>query len=63
MSRSTLSMLPPLPAKPVPSHPGQLHPSSSVAQRALYMVNMTGLLTLGSPFSLPCFLICVREVF
>ncbi|XP_019424107.1 PREDICTED: uncharacterized protein LOC109333210 isoform X2 [Lupinus angustifolius] len=37
MSRSTMSTLPPVTAKPVQSHPGQLPPSSSVAQRAPYM--------------------------
>ncbi|XP_027360838.1 ankyrin repeat and SAM domain-containing protein 6 isoform X2 [Abrus precatorius] len=37
MSRSTMSTLPPVTAKPVASHPGQLPPSSSVAQRASYV--------------------------
>ncbi|KAK7407286.1 hypothetical protein VNO78_09074 [Psophocarpus tetragonolobus] len=37
MSRSTMSTLPPVTAKPVASHPGQLPPSSSVAQRSSYV--------------------------
>ncbi|CAL0314036.1 unnamed protein product [Lupinus luteus] len=37
MSRSTMSTLPPVTAKPVQSHPGQLPPSSSVAQRTPYL--------------------------
>ncbi|KAK7252342.1 hypothetical protein RIF29_36210 [Crotalaria pallida] len=37
MPRPTMSTLPPVAAKPVPSHPGQLPPSSSVAQRAPYV--------------------------
>ncbi|KAK7307191.1 hypothetical protein VNO77_40021 [Canavalia gladiata] len=37
MSRSTMSTLPPVTAKPVASHPGQLPPSGSVAQRASYV--------------------------
>ncbi|KAJ1389898.1 hypothetical protein SESBI_37905 [Sesbania bispinosa] len=37
MSRSTITTLPPVTAKPVASHPGQLPPSSSVAQRASYV--------------------------
>lgn len=45
MSRSTISTLPPVTAKPVASHPGQLPPSSSVAQRASYVVNFTYSLT------------------
>lgn len=45
MSRSTVSTLPPVTAKPVASHPGQLPPSSSVAQRASYVVNFTHSLT------------------
>ncbi|RDX85673.1 hypothetical protein CR513_33106, partial [Mucuna pruriens] len=45
MSRSTMSTLPPVTAKPVASHPGQLPPSSSVAQRSSYVVSVTYLLT------------------
>lgn len=41
MSRSTVSTLPPVTAKPVTSHPVQLPPSSSVAQRAPFVVNFT----------------------
>ncbi|XP_004504506.1 uncharacterized protein [Cicer arietinum] len=37
MSRSTVSTLPPVTAKPVTSHPVQLPPSSSVAQRAPFV--------------------------
>lgn len=37
MSRSTMSTLPPVTAKPVASHPSQLPPSSSVAQRSSYV--------------------------
>ncbi|XP_047182775.1 uncharacterized protein LOC124848987 [Vigna umbellata] len=37
MSRSTMSTLPPVTAKPVASHAGQLPPSSSVAQRSSYV--------------------------
>ncbi|KAL2349357.1 hypothetical protein Fmac_003357 [Flemingia macrophylla] len=37
MSRSTMSTLPPVTAKPVTSHPGQLPPSTSVAQRSSYV--------------------------
>ncbi|KAG5062005.1 hypothetical protein AAZX31_02G027600 [Glycine max] len=37
MSRSTMSTLPPVTAKPVASHPGQLPPSGSVAQRSSYV--------------------------
>lgn len=37
MSRTTMSTLPPVTAKPVGSHPGQLPPSSSVAQRPSYV--------------------------
>ncbi|KAL1317291.1 hypothetical protein HN51_069366 [Arachis hypogaea] len=36
-ARSTMSTLPPVTAKPVTSHLGQLPPSSSVAQRASYV--------------------------
>lgn len=54
MSRSTMSTLPPVTAKSVASHPGQLPPSSSVAPRASYAVNFTYSLTSSSPFSQPC---------
>ncbi|KAH1264413.1 SEC23-interacting protein [Glycine max] len=37
MSRSTMSTLPPVTVKPVASHPGQLPPSGSVAQRPSYV--------------------------
>lgn len=39
MSRPTISTLPPVTAKPVASHPRQLPPSSSVAQRAPFVGN------------------------
>lgn len=45
VARSTMSTLPPVTAKPATSHLGQLPPSSSVAQRASYVVNNTYLLT------------------
>ncbi|RZC28327.1 hypothetical protein D0Y65_000358 [Glycine soja] len=38
MSRSTMSTLPPVTVKPVASHPGQLPPSGSVAQRPSYVI-------------------------
>ncbi|XP_017427590.1 uncharacterized protein LOC108335898 isoform X3 [Vigna angularis] len=47
MSRSTMSTLPPVTAKPVASHAGQLPPSSSVAQRSSYVVDMTALKQMG----------------
>ncbi|WVZ10461.1 hypothetical protein V8G54_014991 [Vigna mungo] len=40
MSRSTMSTLPPVTAKPVASHGGQLPPSSSVAQRSSYVISI-----------------------
>jgi hypothetical protein len=45
MSRPTISTLPTVTAKPVASHPRQLPPSSSVAQRAPFVVNFTYSLT------------------
>jgi hypothetical protein len=45
MSRPTISTLPPVTAKPVASHPRQLPPSSSVPQRAPFVVNFTYSLT------------------
>ena len=63
MSRSTMSTLPPVTAKPVASHPGQLPPSGSVAQRPSYVVSITYLLASRYPFSQPFLLMLLRETF
>lgn len=62
MSRSTMSTLPPVTAKPVAPHPGQLPPSSGVSQRASYVVNITDLLISRCPFSFTLHLsVCWRN--
>ena len=63
MSRSTMSTLPPVTAKPVASHPGQLPPSGSVAQRSSYVVSITYLLASRYHFSQPFLLMLLRETF
>lgn len=41
VAHSTMSTLPPVTAKPVTPHPGNLPPPSSVASRTPYMVSST----------------------
>ena len=63
MSRSTMSTLPPVTVKPVASHPGQLPPSGSVAQRPSYVVSITYLLASRYPFSQPFLLVYLEKIF
>lgn len=63
MPRSTMSTLPPVTAKPVPSHPGRLPPSGSVPQRPPFVVSFT--YSLISRFILSNFIVlcCLEKTF